>query len=87
VAAYTGWKDSRNDPTKAVKYGTSGDLIDPADIEAMRCVLGELSVAIPWEKGDVLWIDNEQVLHSRNPFEGERRILAYLGKDEVLPIS
>jgi alpha-ketoglutarate-dependent taurine dioxygenase len=32
----------------------------------------------PWEAGDVLWVDNEQIAHGRAPFKGERRILAAL---------
>ncbi|CAN1836787.1 Clavaminate synthase-like protein At3g21360 [Linum perenne] len=40
----------------------------------------EESVAIPWEKGDVLLIDNLAVLHSRKLFTPPRRILAALCK-------
>jgi alpha-ketoglutarate-dependent taurine dioxygenase len=34
--------------------------------------------SFPWEAGDVLWVDNEQIAHGRAPFKGERRILAAL---------
>ncbi|KAJ3195813.1 hypothetical protein HK101_010985 [Irineochytrium annulatum] len=80
VAAYLGWRDSRNDPTKAVTLG-DGKVIDAQDIEAMRGIMDECAVSVPWRKGDVVWIDNEQVLHSRRPFVAPRRILAYLGRN------
>lgn len=79
VAAYTGWKDARNDPVKAVTFGDGSPL--PADIiyDCLK-VLEEECVAIPWKKGDVLLIDNLAVLHSRRPFDPPRRILASLCK-------
>ncbi|KAA0059475.1 hypothetical protein IC582_002780 [Cucumis melo] len=77
VAAYTGWEDARNDPVKAVTFGDGTPL--PADI-VYGClrILEEESVAIPWQKGDILLIDNWAVLHSRRPFLPPRRILASL---------
>ena len=80
VAAYLGWKDSRNDPSKAVVFG-DGTPMDPEIIHDISKCMNELCVAFQWEKGDVLWIDNHQTMHSRNPFEPPRRILAYLGKE------
>lgn len=79
VAAYTGWKDDRNDPVKAVTFGNGKPL--PADI-VHDClnILEEESVAIPWQKGDVLLIDNWAVLHARKSFNPPRRILASLCK-------
>lgn len=77
VAAYTGWEDARNDPVKAVTFGDGTPL--PADIIYGNLrILEEESVAIPWQKGDVLLIDNWAVLHSRRPFLPPRRVLASL---------
>lgn len=77
VAAYIGWEDARNDPVKAVTFGDGTPL--PAEIiyGCLR-ILEEESVTIPWQKGDVLLIDNWAVLHSRRPFLPPRRILASL---------
>ncbi|XP_022144439.1 clavaminate synthase-like protein At3g21360 [Momordica charantia] len=77
VAAYTGWEDVRNNPVNAVTFGDGTAL--PADIiyGCLR-ILEEESVAIPWQKGDILLIDNWAVLHSRRPFLPPRRILASL---------
>ncbi|KAK1290093.1 Clavaminate synthase-like protein [Acorus calamus] len=77
VAAYTGWKDVRNDPIKAVTFGDGTPL--PAEIiEDCLKILEEESVAIPWQKGDIMLIDNLAVLHSRRSFDPPRRILASL---------
>ncbi|XP_047316980.1 clavaminate synthase-like protein At3g21360 [Impatiens glandulifera] len=79
VAAYTGWKDDRNDPVKAVTFGDGTPL--PADtIHDCLRILEEESVAIPWKNGDVLLLDNLAVLHSRRSFQPPRRILASLCK-------
>lgn len=79
VAAYTGWEDERNDPKKAVTFGDGTPL--PADIvyDCLK-ILEEESVAIPWQKGDVLLINNWAVLHSRRSFDPPRRVLASLCK-------
>ncbi len=79
VAAYTGWTDERNDPTQAVRCGDD----TPVDREAVLATaeaMREDSVAFKWEKGDVLFIDNGLVMHSRQPFNGPRRILASIAR-------
>ncbi|GMH14246.1 hypothetical protein Nepgr_016087 [Nepenthes gracilis] len=79
VAAYTGWDDARNDPVKAVTFGDGSPL--PAQI-IFDCqkILEEECAAIPWQKGDILLLDNCAVLHSRRSFDQPRRILASLCK-------
>ncbi|CAK8535865.1 unnamed protein product [Lathyrus sativus] len=79
VAAYTGWKDERNDPVKAVTFGDGSPL--PADVvyDCLK-IHEEESVAIPWRKGDVMLLDNLAVLHSRRSFVPPRRVLASLVK-------
>ncbi|XP_021667809.2 clavaminate synthase-like protein At3g21360 [Hevea brasiliensis] len=79
VAAYTGWEDARNDPKKAVTFGDGKPL--PVDIiyDCLK-ILEDESVAIPWQKGDFLLIDNWAVLHARKSFNPPRRVLASLCK-------
>ncbi|KAK4754028.1 hypothetical protein SAY87_002132 [Trapa incisa] len=79
VAAYTGWKDSRNDPVKAVTFGNGDPLPSNVIYDCLR-ILEEECVAVPWRKGDVLLIDNWAVLHSRRSFTPPRRVLASLCK-------
>lgn len=75
VAAYTGWVDQRNDPTRAVKCG-DGSPVNGDVLLATAEVMREERAALTWEEGDQLWIDNRLVMHSREPFSGPRRILA-----------
>lgn len=79
VAAFTGWKDRRNDPRKAVVFGDGGEM--DADVLG-RCleIMNELAVAFDWEEGDVLMVDNWVAMHSRNSFERERVVYASLWK-------
>lgn len=82
IAAYVGWEDSRNDRRRAVTFG-DGTLLDEEIIKGCMALMQESCVAVPWQKGDVFWIDNNQCMHSRNAFKPPRRILAFLGKNCV----
>lgn len=79
VAAYTGWQDSRNEATKAVTFGDGTPLPRDAVLDCNK-IMEEVSVAVPWEKSDVLVIDNLRVQHSRRTFVPPRRVLASLSK-------
>lgn len=79
VAAFTGWKDSRNDPRKAVVFG-DGSPLDADVLRRCQEIMNELAVAFEWRRGDVLVVDNWVTLHSRNSFKGERIIYASLWK-------
>jgi hypothetical protein len=79
VAAYTGWKDSRNQPQSAVTYG-DGEWIEKEWIEGVVRLMDELTVSVPWQQNDVMCIDNDLVMHSRQPFTPPRRILAYVAR-------
>jgi alpha-ketoglutarate-dependent taurine dioxygenase len=67
----------REEPMAMPHYVTHGDgsSIDPAMLEAVRAAAAELAVPVKWQKGDVLFLDNEKACHGRNPFEGERKLL------------
>ncbi len=77
VAVWNGWRDEFNTPEKCVRYGDDTEL-DPNVMADVTRILNEHAVAIPWQKGDVLYIDNMQVQHSRSTFSGKRRVLASL---------
>jgi hypothetical protein len=81
IAAAVGSEDSRNSGTKAVTFG-DGELLNPEHVAGTAKMMEEYSVAVPWQNGDVFWIDNNQVLHSRKPnFVAPRNIQAFLGKN------
>ena len=77
IAAFRGWKDARNDPSKSITFGDGS----PLDVDAVMRVCDmadELSFDIPWQAGDVALVDNYLAMHGRRPFEGTRRVLASL---------
>ena len=77
IAAAKGWKDTRNDPSKALTFGDGS----PLDREAVNVAtqLGEeLSFDVPWQAGDVTLVDNYVAMHGRRTFAGTRRVLASL---------
>jgi alpha-ketoglutarate-dependent taurine dioxygenase len=77
IAAFSGWKDARNDPSKAITFGDGA----PLDREAVNTAvqLGEeLSFDVPWQRGDVALVDNFVTMHGRRTFRGTRKVLASL---------
>jgi len=52
-------------------YG-DGSPISQEDLEHIDSVIMKNLVYVPMEKGDVVLVDNYQVMHGRNVFEGER---------------
>ena len=77
IAASPGWKDVRNDPSRAVTFGDGTPLDRDAALTAAE--LGEdLSFVIPWRRGDVALVDNFVTMHGRRTFTGTRKVLASL---------
>ncbi|GCF08360.1 TauD/TfdA family dioxygenase [Dictyobacter arantiisoli] len=56
-------------------YYGDGTPIEESTLENLRHSYAQETIAFPWQKGDVLLLDNMQVAHARNPFTGPRRIL------------
>jgi alpha-ketoglutarate-dependent taurine dioxygenase len=77
VAVWGGWRDEFNSPEDCVRAG-DGSTLDPVAMEAVQRIMREHTVSIPWQKGDIMFLDNMQVQHSRNTFTGKRRVLASL---------
>eukprot|EP01089_Gocevia_fonbrunei_P014064 TRINITY_DN3772_c1_g1_i1.p1 TRINITY_DN3772_c1_g1~~TRINITY_DN3772_c1_g1_i1.p1 ORF type:complete len:368 (+),score=59.12 TRINITY_DN3772_c1_g1_i1:73-1176(+) len=63
-------------------YG-NGEKIENSDMEIIRNVIWKNCLFVPWEKGDVIMIDNNQVSHGRFPYINypgkKRRILVAWG--------
>lgn len=77
IAASQGWKDGRNDPSRAITYGDGAQLDRAGALEAAR--LGdELAFDVPWQRGDVALVDNYVAMHGRRTFTGTRKVLASL---------
>ena len=81
AAVYTGWNDSRNKGETAVLMA-NGEYLDAEVMARLVKKMDEKCVNFKWVENDVLWINNHTVLHARQPFEGDRRILASISFKE-----
>lgn len=77
IAAFQGWKDERNDPSKAITFG-DGTPLDRDAVHAATRLGEELSFDVPWRRGDVALVDNYVTMHGRRAFTGTRKVLASL---------
>jgi Taurine catabolism dioxygenase TauD, TfdA family len=77
IAAFQGWKDSRNDPSKAITFG-DGTPLDRDAVNLATSLAEELAFDVPWQKGDVALVDNFVTMHGRRTFSGTRKVLASL---------
>lgn len=73
---------SEEDLPRDTRYG-DGTPIEASALEEIRGVYAEESVAFPWQKGDVLMVDNMLVAHGRRPFSGPRKILVTMAEPVV----
>lgn len=60
-------------------YG-DGSSIEPAALEELRTAYMEEMVSIPWQKGDLLLVDNMLTAHARAPYTGQRKILVAMAE-------
>lgn len=60
-------------------YYGDGTPIEDSVMEEICGVYQQLEVTFPWQKGDVLLLDNILAAHARNPFVGERKLLVAMG--------
>ena len=56
-------------------YYGDGTPIEPSVLDELREIYRQETVAFPWEKGDVLMLDNMLAAHGRAPFVGTRKVL------------
>ena len=56
-------------------YFGDGEPIADSVIEHINQVYEREWVAFPWQKGDILMLDNMLAAHGRNPFSGQRKIV------------
>ncbi|QDS95571.1 Taurine catabolism dioxygenase TauD, TfdA family [Roseimaritima multifibrata] len=77
IAAFQGWKDDRNDPSKAITFGDGTPLPRDTVIEVAQ-MAEALTFDVPWQAGDLAFVDNRIVMHGRRSFTGKRRVLASL---------
>lgn len=61
-------------------YYGDGQPIEDSVVEEIREAYRQETVAFPWQRGDLLMMDNMLVAHGRNPFKGPRKILVAMGE-------
>jgi len=77
IAAFQGWKDDRNDPSKSITFG-NGKSLDPAMVQLATELAETVTFDVPWRLGDVALVDNLVAMHGRRTFQGTRKVLASL---------
>lgn len=60
-------------------YG-DGTPIEPSLLDEIRGLYEESAVRFPWQKGDILMVDNFLASHGREPFSGPRKILVAMAE-------
>jgi alpha-ketoglutarate-dependent taurine dioxygenase len=55
-----------------------GSQIELEDLRSVRRTMARAKLLFDWQAGDLLILDNRLMMHGREPFAGQRRILAYL---------
>lgn len=61
-------------------YYGDGSPIEPSTLEHLRAVYRRASMVFPWQRGDVLLVDNILAVHGRQPFTGQRRVLVAMAE-------
>lgn len=57
-----------------------GSIIPDDTMQRILTIYQQLEMSFPWQKGDVMMLDNVLFAHARNPYVGERRLLVTMGK-------
>jgi len=63
------------DELPANSYYGDGSPIEPATLDHLRSLYERASARFPWQRGDVLLLDNMITAHARAPYGGARKIL------------
>ena len=71
-ALLTGWGETGL-PNQT--YYGDGTPIEEETLAILRDAFAQETVAFPWQRGDVLVLDNMLAAHGRHPFTGERKIV------------
>jgi amino acid adenylation domain-containing protein len=70
---------TENDMPYHTYYG-DGTPIEDSVVAEIRAAYEMERVEFPWQRGDILMLDNVLVAHGRNPFEGKRRVIVAMGE-------
>ncbi|MBW4649607.1 MAG: amino acid adenylation domain-containing protein [Kastovskya adunca ATA6-11-RM4] len=62
-----------------VYYG-DGSPLEESVIQEINEIYQQSQISFPWQKGDILMLDNLLAAHSRNPYVGSRKIVVAMGE-------
>jgi alpha-ketoglutarate-dependent taurine dioxygenase len=68
-----------DEPPRNAYYG-DGTPIDERDLDQIRAAYDDETVSFPWQKGDILLVDNMLVSHGRRPYRGSRKIVVAMAQ-------
>lgn len=70
---------AEEDMPRAARYG-DGTTIPDEDMDLIRAAYDACAFAFPWERGDLLLVNNLLVSHGRRPYTGSRRTLVAMAE-------
>lgn len=77
--------DFAEDELPTNTYYGDGSPIAPETVDHLRSLYHRETVRFPWQKGDVLLLDNMMVAHGRAPYSGDRKILVGMSEPVSRP--
>jgi len=80
IAAYSGWKGVKDNPSKALCFGDDSE-IPKHFLDTIVSIAHDASYNLLWQDGDVAIVDNNLAMHGRLPYSGDRKrkVLVVLG--------
>jgi len=64
-------------------YFGDGTPIPDSALDHVRATYENVAVRFPWQTGDVLLVDNMAIVHGRESFEGNRKILVIMAESST----
>lgn len=68
-------------------YFGDGTPIDPEVLDVIRGIYDKTKITFDWQKNDLLLLDNMLYTHGREPFEGKRKVLVGMAREQSAPIN
>lgn len=65
-------------------YYGDGSPIEPETAAVVRAAYEAERVSFPWQRGDVMLIDNMSIYHARESYTGDREVLVAMA-DAIVP--
>ena len=81
IAAYTGWVDKRNNLKEGVIFADGTPLPDEV-MMALSKYMDDHACTYRWTPGKFVIVDNSVTYHSRQPFNGYRKVYAAISKGQ-----